>query len=80
MKQVIEISTNPSNSLLTINLLKDPGNNSCIDIYNKSGMLVMQLKITEQSTDIEIKSFDPGFYLLIFISGREVKAARFFKQ
>jgi flagellar hook assembly protein FlgD len=80
MKQGIDVSTNPSNSLLTVKLLKEPCNNSSIDIYNKSGKLVKQVKITGQRTSIRIKSLTPGLYLLIFISGREVKAARFFKH
>ncbi len=80
MKQNIDISTNHNNSLLTINLPKEPGPNSKVSIYNRSGILIKQVKISRQVTSIGIDSLKPGFYLMIYISGREVKAVRFEKR
>lgn len=80
MKQEINISTNSSNSILTIHLSKVPAQNCCVDIYNVSGNPIKQVKIYEQNTSIEIESFTPGLYILILITGKKVKAVRFLKE
>ncbi len=80
MKQEINVFANSSNSKLTIHLSEVPKNNCTVDIYNVSGSFIKQVKLCEQNTSIEIDSFAPGLYVLIFISGKKVEAVRFFKE
>ena len=80
MKQEIEVFTDSSNNVLTINLSKVPDNNTRFDIYNKSGEHIKRVKIFERITSIEIESLAPGLYLLICISGKKIKAFRFLKE
>ncbi len=80
MKKEIDVYTDSSKKVITVDLLKVPVKNCSVDIYDKSGTLIKQVKLTEQISYIEIGSLSPGIYVLIFFIGKKIRVFRFLKE
>ena len=62
-ENVISIFPNPTSGLITI-VLNELNPNQKIKLYNLTGSFLMEKEITDSNTNLNLKDYETGFYLL----------------
>jgi len=77
----IQIFPNPATNSLTLNLaqLKDI-QNSTVSIYDIQGKLLLQQKIMQQQTELNISQFAKGIYIVKVNNDKETVQSKFVKE
>ncbi len=70
------IYPNPAIEKLTLELINMPGNTSIISIYNITGSVVFNTKLSSEVIEIDISAFDAGLYFIKVNSGNRTFTQR----
>jgi len=76
----IKVYPNPANESLNISLPSMPENNSQVEIYNTSGILVWNANLMSQNNQIDISDLPSGLYLVKVSFGNESYNNKFVKK
>lgn len=76
----LKVYPNPFSGSVTIDLGKTLDFSSQLSIYSASGSLLLQQKLNDTSTSIDLSSLVPGSYLVKVLNNNEIKTIKLIKR